>query len=280
MNDNKNKVFYIEEEQKISLENEINESLNFLETIFNKEDLLKFLFKNIEDGKYDFNEKNEDNQDNSLTEEEISAKKDKLCRKIKEIFDTVNPKIFLKYQKRFGTASVKISKEIFKRRKIINNPKRKVKLEKIKQDCTEKKMVYTKLDGIKDLIKETIYISSFYNKEIVNKNGLLFQNLNKFYDEKNDIEITNNINGEEKIAKEDEIIKKVVKTKENIGKQFIIDTKNFINETNKEQMLLNVKMSDLAKEMKDLKKQKDIFEKYCNDNNNGLKDLNEFDYYG
>ena len=241
-NENKNKVYYIEENQKTFLEKEINESLlNLKNKIFTKEEILKFLFKNIEDGIYDFNEENPDAQ-KQLTEEEISEKKDKFCREIKELFDTIPPEIFDKYHNRIGQATIKIMKEIFKRREIINNPIRKVKIERINQDCNEKKLTYNKLDDIKNLIKETIYVSSFYNTELVNKNALLFQDLNQFYNERSDIELINNINGEEKKAKDDEIIKKVINSKENKGKQFIIDTKNYINEMINEQNNLNKKI--------------------------------------
>ncbi len=276
--DNKNKLYYIEESQKIILEKKIAESLSFLKKICTKEEILKFLFKSIEDGKYDFNEENGEGS-KQLTEEEISEKKDKFCREIKEIFDTIPPIIFQKYHNRIATATINIITEINTRKEIINNPKRKVKIERINQDCKEKKLTYNKLDAIKNLIKETIYVSSFYNTELVNKNGTLFQDLNKFYNDKSEIELVNNINGEEKKAKDDEIIKKVINAKENKGKQFIIDTKNYINEMINEQNILDKKISHLVDEMNDIKEQTNAFEQYCNNNNSIFKDINEFDYY-
>ena len=91
--------------------------------------------------------------------------------------------------------------------------------------------------------------------------------------------MVNNINGEEKKAKDDEIIKKVINAKENKGKQFIIDTKNYINEMINEQNILDKKISHLVDEMNDIKEQTNAFEQYCNDNNSIFKDINEFDYY-
>ena len=91
-----NKIYFMEENQKLILEKEIQKSILELNKLFQKEELLKFLYKNIEEGKYDFNEESE-NKEQQLTEEEISEKKDKFCRELKEIFDSINPEVFEKY---------------------------------------------------------------------------------------------------------------------------------------------------------------------------------------
>ena len=273
-NENKNKIYYMGDNQKLILEKEINNSLLYLEKLFQKEEILKFLFKYIEESDYDYDE-----EDKNLTEEEISKKKDELCRKIKEIFDNINPEIFSKYHNRIAKAVIKVMKEINSRKEIADNLIRKVKIKRINSDNNENKEKYNALDAFKSLINETIYISSFYNAELVNSNALLNQDLNHFYNNISNIEIINNVNGVEKKAKDDEFIKKVVTTKENKGKQFIIDTKNFINETIKEQNNLNIKISNLVNEMNDIKEQEKDFNEYCNNKNSYFKDINEFDFF-
>ena len=273
-NENKNKIYYMGDNQKLILEKEINNSLLYLEKLFQKEEILKFLFKYIEESDYDYDE-----EDKNLTEEEISQKKDELCRKIKEIFDNINPEIFSKYHNRIAKAVIKVMKEINSRKEIADNLIRKVKIKRINSDNNENKEKYNALDAFKSLINETIYISSFYNAELVNSNALLNYDLNHFYNNISNIEIINNVNGVEKKAKDDEFIKKVVTTKENKGKQFIIDTKNFINETIKEQNNLNIKISNLINEMNDIKEQEKDFNEYCNNKNSYFKDINEYDFF-
>ena len=273
-NENKNKIYYMGDNQKLILEKEINNSLLYLEKLFQKEEILKFLFKYIEESDYDYDE-----EDKNLTEEEISQKKDELCRKIKEIFDNINPEIFSKYHNRIAKAVIKVMKEINSRKEIADNLIRKVKIKRINSDNNENKEKYNALDAFKSLINETIYISSFYNAELVNSNALLNHDLNHFYNNISNIEIINNVNGVEKKAKDDEFIKKVVTTKENKGKQFIIDTKNFINETIKEQNNLNIKISNLINEMNDIKEQEKDFNEYCNNKNSYFKDINEYDFF-
>lgn len=276
--DNKDKIYYIETEQKMALEKEISKSLVTLQNSFQKEEILKFLFKYIDEGKYDFNEENK-NKENSLSEEEISIKKDEFCREIKEMFDQIEPQIFQKYNNRIAKATIRIMKEINKRKEIIDNPKRKVKIKRINPDSNENKLKYNKLDQLKSLIKETIYISSFYNNELVNINDSFLQKLDEFYNDKSNIELINNINGEEKKCKDDDLIKRVVNTKENIGKQFIIDTKNYITETTKIQIDLNNKIAKEMNEINNIKEQQLIFDEYYNSKNNYFKDINEVDFY-
>ena len=275
-NENKNKIFYMEESQKLILEKEINNSLLFLQNLFQKDEILKFLFKYIEDSDYDYN--NEEEEGN-LDEEEISKKKDELCRQLKEIFDNINPEIFNKYHNRIAKATIKVMKEINTRKEITDNPIRKVKIKRINTGNNENKEKYNALDAFKSLIKETIYISSFYNTELVNTSSLFYQDLNNFYNNISDIELVNSVNGVEKKAKDDEIIKKIVAVKENKGKQFIIDTKNYINEMINEQNNLNNKISSLINEMNDIKEQQENFNEYCNNTNSYFKDINEFDFY-
>ena len=276
--DKKNKIYYIEDDQKNLLEQKIDKSLSKLKKLFTKEELLKFLFKCIDNDKYDFSQDDPD-IDNPLSKDEILKKKDDFCREIKEIFDMIDPQIYNKYHNRIANAAIKIVKEIKRRREMVNKPIRKVKIERINDDNNENKIKYDKLDGIKDLIKETIYISTFYNNEIVNINELFIQKLNEFYNDKSNIEIINDINGEEKKAKDDELIQKVVNTKENTGKQFIINTKNYISEMINEQMNLNNEIFKSMEEMNSIKKQQENFDEYLNDKNSVFKEINEIDFY-
>ena len=273
-----NKIYYIEKDQIDLLERKIDKSMTKLKELFNKEELIKFLFKCIGSDKYDFSQ-GDPGQENPFTEEEISKKKDEFCREIKEILDLIDPQIFHKYYKRILKAIIIIVKEIKRKKEMINNPIRKVKIERINDDTNENKEKYDKLNEIKDLIKETIYISTFYNTELVNINELFIQKLNEFYNDKSNIEIINYINGEEKRAKDDELIQKVVKTKENAGKQFIIDTKNYINEVINEQMNLNNEIIKSMEELNSIKKQQESFDEYFNDKNNVFKEINEVDFY-
>ena len=278
INSDKDTIYYIETEQKMALEKEISKSLVTLQNLFQKEEILKFLFKCIDEGKYDFNEESQD-KENPLTEDEISKKKDEFCRELKEMFDQIDPQIFQKYNNRIGKATIRIMMEINKKKKIIDNPKRKVKIKRINPDSNDNVLKYQKLDQLKSLIKETIYISSFYNNELVNVNNPFIQKLEEFYNGKSNIELINNINGEEKKCKDDDLIKRIVNTKENLGKQFIIDTKNNITETTKEQIDLNNKITKEMNEINNIKEQQLTFDEYRNSKNNYFKEINQVDFY-
>lgn len=274
-----NKIYFMEENQKLILEKEIQKSILELNKLFQKEELLKFLYKIIEEGKYDFNEESE-NKEQQLTEEEISEKKDKFCRELKEIFDSINPEVFEKYNKRIAKTTINVFKEIYNRRyDLKTNPIRKVKIQTINPKNNENQTKYQKLNDFKTLIQETIYISSFYIDELNKKNSILVKNLDEFYDSKSNVELVTYVNGEEKRAKDDDLIKRVVNTKEMKGTQFIIETKKYISEMIQEQMNLNNKLSNLINEFKNLKEQQNTFDKYCQDDNNIFKDINEMDFY-
>jgi len=276
---NENKIYFMEENQKLILEKEIQKSILELNKLFQKEELLKFLYKNIEEGKYDFNEENE-NKDQQLSEEEISEKKDKFCRELKEIFDSINPEVFEKYNKRIAKTTINVFKEIYNRRyDLKTNPIRKVKIQTVNPKNNDYQTKYQKLNDFKALIQETIYISSFYIDELNKKNSILVKNLDEFYDNKSNVELVTYVNGEEKRAKDDDLIKRVVNTKEMKGTQFILETKKYISEMIQEQMNLNNKLSNLINEFKNLKEQQNTFDKYCQDDNNIFKDINEMDFY-
>ena len=270
-------IYYMEEGQKLSLENNINASLVELKKIFQKDEILKFLYNQILEGKIDFKEEIE-SEGKEVTDEEIAAKQDNLCRELKKLFDKIKPDIFIKYNNRMASATIKIMKAIYKRWKLTSNKIREVKVKVIDEDVEENKKKYENLDEIKTLIQETIYISSFYISELNNANGFLLENLDEFYNEKNNIEFVNNVNGEEKRAKEDDLIQKVVNMKENKGKEFVIETKKFINQNIEEQYNLDKKLNNIMNELEKCKEQKNIFSKYCNENS-GLKDINEIDFY-
>jgi hypothetical protein len=70
----KNKIYYIEKDQIDLLERKIDKSMTKLKELFNKEELIKFLFKCNDSDKYDFSQ-GAPGQENPFTEEEISKKK-------------------------------------------------------------------------------------------------------------------------------------------------------------------------------------------------------------
>jgi len=274
-----NKIYFMEENQKLILEKEIQKSILELNKLFQKEELLKFLYKNIEEGKYDFIEERGD-EEKQLSDEEISEKKDKFCRELKEIFDSINPEVFEKYNKRIAKRTINVFKEIYNRRyDLKNNPIRKVKIQTVNPRNNDNKKKYQKLNDFKALIQETIYISSFYIDELNKKNNILVNNLDEFYDNKSNVELVTYVNGEEKRAKDDDLIKRVVNTKEMKGTQFILETKKYISEMIQEQMNLNNKLSNLINEINNLKEQQNTFDIYCQDDNNIFKDINEMDFY-
>ena len=264
MNNENNRIYLLDESQKVIFEKEIDLSFKELQKIFDKEEILKYLYKNIEDGKYEFNKDEE---------------KDKFCREIKEIFDIIKPEIFQKYNRRIASAAIKIMKAIYKRREFISNPLRKIKVKNITSESDENKNKYNNLNQLKELIKEVIDISSIFNQELVNSYETFSQNLNDFYNDRNNVELIKNINGEDKKANDDDLIKKVVYLKENKGEEFILDTKNFINKNINEQMNLNEKIKESIEEINNIKEQQKILEKYYNNENSDLRILNEIDFY-
>ena len=270
-------IYYMEEGQKLSLENYINASLVELKKIFQKEEILKFLFKNILEGKIDFREEIE-SEGKEVTEEEIALKKDNLCRELKKLFDKIKLDISTKYNNRIASASIKIMQAIYKRWKLTSNKIREVKVKVIDEDIEENKKKYENLDALKNIIQETISVSNLYISEINNADSFLPENLDDFYAEKSNIKFVNIVNGEEKTANEDDLIKKVVTQKENTGKEFILENKKFINEQIEEQNKLDKKINNMVNELENLKEQKIVFEKYCNEDSI-FKEINEVDFY-
>jgi len=270
-------IYYMEEGQKLSLENYINASLVELKKIFQKEEILKFLFKNILEGKIDFREEIE-SEGKEVTEEEIALKQDNLCRELKKLFDKIKLDISTKYNNRIASASIKIMQAIYKRWKLTSNKIREVKVKVIDEDVEENKKKYENLDALKNIIQETISVSNLYISEINNADSFLPENLDDFYAEKSNIKFVNIVNGEEKTANEDDLIKKVVTQKENTGKEFILENKKFINEQIEEQNKLDKKINNMVNELENLKEQKIEFEKYCNEDSI-FKEINDVDFY-
>ena len=270
-------IYYMEEGQKLSLENYINASLVVLKKIFQKEEILKFLFKNILEGKIDFREEIE-SEGKEVTEEEIALKQDNLCRELKKLFDKIKLDISTKYNNRIASASIKIMQAIYKRWKLTSNKIREVKVKVIDEDVKENKKKYENLDALKNIIQETISVSNLYISEINNADSFLPENLDDFYAEKSNIKFVNIVNGEEKTANEDDLIKKVVTQKENTGKEFILENKKFINEQIEEQNKLDKKINNMVNELENLKEQKIVFEKYCNEDSI-FKEINDVDFY-
>ena len=270
-------IYYMEEGQKLSLENYINASLVELKKIFQKEEILKFLFKNILEGKIDFREEIK-SEGKEVTEEEIALKQDNLCRELKKLFDKIKLDISTKYNNRIASASIKIMQAIYKRWKLTSNKIREVKVKVIDEDVEENKKKYENLDALKNIIQETISVSNLYISEINNADSFLPENLDDFYAEKSNIKFVNIVNGEEKTANEDDLIKKVVTQKENTGKEFILENKKFINEQIEEQNKLDKKINNMVNELENLKEQKIVFEKYCNEDSI-FKEINDVDFY-
>ena len=270
-------IYYMDQNQKIFLERYIDFYLKQMKKFFQKDEVLKFLYKSIFEGKIDFSEEIKE-EGNEVTEEEIAKKQEKLCREIKKLFDKISPEIFGKYNRRIGKACSDITKALLERKSLIPKKFREVKVKIINDEIDENKKKYDQLDIFKTLIQETIYISNYYISEFNNANGFLLENLDEFYDGKSNIEFVNVVNGVEKKANEDDLIQKVVDTKEKEGKQFVLETKRIINETIEEQKNLDIKMNNTINELENLKEQKNCFEKYCNENSI-FKDLNEVDFY-
>ena len=270
-------IYYMEEGQKLSLENYINASLVELKKIFQKEEILKFLFKNILEGKIDFKEEIE-SEGKEVTEEEIALKQDNLCRELKKLFDKIKLDISTKYNNRIASASIKIMQAIYKRWKLTSNKIREVKVKVIDEDVEENKKKYENLDALKNIIQETISVSNLYISEINNADSFLPENLDDFYAEKSNIKFVNIVNGEEKTANEDDLIKKVVTQKENTGKEFILENKKFINEQIEEQNKLDKKINNMVNELENLKEQKIVLEKYCNEDSI-FKEINDVNFY-
>lgn len=271
-------IYCMEEAQKLTLEKDINLSLQELEKLFQKDEILKFLYKYVYEGKIDFSEEIK-SEGNEVTEEEISKKQDQYCRELKKVFDLIDPGIFDKYSRRIANATIKILRAIYKRKKTISNKIRAVKVKVINDDCEEYKKKYEKLDVFKNIIHETIYLSNFYISELNNADSFVSKNLEDYYNEKNKIEFVNLINGEEKRATEDDLIQKVVGLKEENGKKFILETKQFIGEQIEIQNKLNKKIDNMINEMENLNQQKIDFEKYCNEDS-VFTDINDVDFYG
>ena len=270
-------IYYMDQNQKIFLEKYIDFYLKQIKKFFQKDEVLKLLYKSIFEGKIDFSEEIKE-EGNEVTEEEIAKKQEKLCREIKKLFDKISPEIFGKYNRRIGKACSDITKALLERKSLIPKKIREVKVKIINDEIDENKKKYDQLDIFKTLIQETIYISNYYISEFNNANGFLLENLDEFYDGKSNIEFVNVVNGVEKKANEDDLIQKVVDTKEKEGKQFVFETKRIINETIEEQKNLDIKMNNMINELENLKEQKNCFEKYCNENSI-FKDLNEVDFY-
>jgi len=271
-------IYYVDESQKLNLEKFVNASLSKLQTLFQKEEILKFLYKYVLEGKIDFKEEIK-SEGKEVTEEEIKLKQDKFCRDLKIIFDQIKPNIYTKYNNRIGRAAIKIMKCIYNRKQTISCPIRDVKITSKEDYCEENQKKYEKLDSLKPVMEETIYISNAYTSEYNKANGFLSQNLDEFYnDERYYIIFVNMINGEEKMAKDDDLIDKVVTQKEKTGTDFIFENKKFINEQIEEQNKLDTKLENMINEIKNLKQQKEEFDKYCNENSI-FKEINEVDFY-
>ena len=131
-------IYYLEIDQKTLLEKYINDSLIKLQKLFQKEEILKFLYKYVFEGKINFEEEIK-SEEKEVTEEEIASKQDNFCRELKKIFDKIQPNIYMKYNNRIASATIEIMKTIYKRWRITTNKIREVKVKIIDDDCEENK---------------------------------------------------------------------------------------------------------------------------------------------
>lgn len=269
-------IYYLEIDQKTLLEKYINDSLIKLQKLFQKEEILKFLYKYVFEGKINFEEEIK-SEEKEVTEEEIVSKQDNFCRELKKIFDKIQPNIYMKYNNRIASATIEIMKTIYKRWRITTNKIREVKVKIIDDDCEENKKKYEKLEALKSIIQEIIYISSFYMNELTKADTILLQNLDNFYGERQNVNLINVVNGEEIGLNGEETIKKVVDLKEKAGGDFIEQNKAILNHLNEEKNRLDNKLEKMFKEIEDVNKQKIIFEKYCNEGSI-FKEINEIDF--
>lgn len=269
-------IYYLEIDQKTLLEKYINDSLIKLQKLFQKEEILKFLYKYVFEGKINFEEEIK-SEEKEVTEEEIASKQDNFCRELKKIFDKIQPNIYMKYNNRIASATIEIMKTIYKRWRITTNKIREVKVKIIDDDCEENKKKYEKLEALKSIIQEIIYISSFYMNELTKADTILLQNLDNFYGERQNVNLINVVNGEEISLNGEETIKKVVNMKEKAGGDFIEQTKAILNQLNEENNRLDNKLKKMLKEIEDVNEQKIIFEKYCNEGSI-FKEINEIDF--
>ena len=269
-------IYYLEIDQKTLLEKYINDSLIKLQKLFQKEEILKFLYKYVFEGKINFEEEIK-SEEKEVTEEEIVSKQDNFCRELKKIFDKIQPNIYMKYNNRIASATIEIMKTIYKRWRITTNKIREVKVKIIDDDCEENKKKYEKLEALKSIIQEIIYISSFYMNELTKADTILLQNLDNFYGERQNVNLINVVNGEEISLNGEETIKKVVNMKEKAGGDFIEQTKAILNQLNEENNRLDNKLEKMFKEIEDVNKQKITFEKYCNEGSI-FKEINEIDF--
>ena len=269
-------IYYLEIDQKTLLEKYINDSLIKLQKLFQKEEILKFLYKYVFEGKINFEEEIK-SEEKEVTEEEIVSKQDNFCRELKKIFDKIQPNIYMKYNNRIASATIEIMKTIYKRWRITTNKIREVKVKIIDDDCEENKKKYEKLEALKSIIQEIIYISSFYMNELTKADTILLQNLDNFYGERQNVNLINVVNGEEISLNGEETIKKVVDLKEKAGGDFIEQNKAILNQLNEENNRLDNKLKKMLKEIEDVNKQKIIFEKYCNEGSI-FKEINEIDF--
>lgn len=269
-------IYYLEIDQKTLLEKYINDSLIKLQKLFQKEEILKFLYKYVFEGKINFEEEIK-SEEKEVTEEEIALKQDNFCRELKKIFDKIQPNIYMKYNNRIASATIEIMKTIYKRWRITTNKIREVKVKIIDEDCEENKKKYEKLEALKSIIQEIIYISSFYMNELTKADTILLQNLDNFYGERQNVNLINVVNGEEISLNGEETIKKVVNMKEKAGGDFIEQTKAILNQLNEENNRLDNKLKKMLKEIEDVNEQKIIFEKYCNEGSI-FKEINEIDF--
>ena len=269
-------IYYLEIDQKTLLEKYINDSLIKLQKLFQKEEILKFLYKYVFEGKINFEEEIK-SEEKEVTEEEIVSKQDNFCRELKKIFDKIQPNIYMKYNNRIASATIEIMKTIYKRWRITTNKIREVKVKIIDDDCEENKKKYEKLEALKSIIQEIIYISSFYMNELTKADTILLQNLDNFYGERQNVNLINVVNGEEIRLNGEETIKKVANLKEKAGGDFIEQNKAILNQLNEENNRLDNKLKKMLKEIEDVNEQKIIFEKYCNEGSI-FKEINEIDF--
>lgn len=263
--DDKKKIIIEDGAQKKSLEKEISDITNEFDTLFNKEELLKFIFKYFE----------ESSKEQGDSEEEI----DSLRRKMKELFDALPDNTFDKYHKRIKNALKKqVFPTLYERLKIESEPKHHLyKIQEENVECEEQKKNYEKTNNFKQLMEETLYLSQPFVDAINEQNEQKFYELNEFYKDKNDVCFSNIINGEEKFCDDIDIIKKVVETKEIKGEKYLGEIKDFVTDSINLQKRLDKEISDIVQEIDEKEDEKETLQRY-NSGKNYIKELNELEF--
>lgn len=261
-------IYYASLGQKKALEKEVQDILNDLEKLFEKDEIMKFLFNFIEE---------EIAQKENMSPEEIES----LEKKIVSLFEELPKDVFEKYHMRIKNVLKKqVFPSLYERAKQEGEIReREYIIKEETEDYEEQKKKYEETDKLKPLMDNTLSYAIEYGNEINKKNLEIKENLDNFYKGTNELVFSNNINGEEKHCPDNDIIKRVVSNKENQGLKYIEDMINYINNSINENSKIKKEINGYTKEIKDNMEKDKTCAKYCNGGKNGVfKNINESEY--